>query len=105
MYIIGELIFWKKNVNSLNIKLLSEYKVPSVIMYSDASTYAATAYSCQLDKVVFHKMWSDTEKTKSSTWRELKAIESCVNTCKTELTSRNVKWFTDNQNCTNSSMR
>ncbi|CAC5368319.1 unnamed protein product [Mytilus coruscus] len=98
--IIGELMFWRKNVHSLNFKHLSEYKIPSVIMYSDASNFAAGAYSaCQLDNTVFHKMWTDMEKKQNSTWGELKAIESCLDTLKTKLESKIVKWFTDNQNC------
>ncbi|CAC5370037.1 unnamed protein product [Mytilus coruscus] len=69
-------------------------------MYSDASNFAAGAYSaCQLDNTVFHKMWTDMEKKQSSTRRELKAIESCLDTLKTKLESKIVKWFTDNQNC------
>ncbi|VDI72882.1 Hypothetical predicted protein [Mytilus galloprovincialis] len=44
-------------------------------------------------------MWTDMEKKQSSTWRELKAIESCLDTLKTKLESKIVKWFTDNQNC------
>jgi hypothetical protein len=38
-----------------------EYKVPSVIVYSDASDYACGAFSYQLDNRIFHKMWTDDE--------------------------------------------
>ncbi|CAC5404855.1 unnamed protein product [Mytilus coruscus] len=57
-----------------------EYKVPSIIVYSDASSFACGAYSCQLDNQIFHKMWTGGEKELSSTSRELKAIELCIDT-------------------------
>lgn len=42
--VIEELSFWKNEVNRLNLKVLSEYKIPSVIFYSDASSYACGAF-------------------------------------------------------------
>ena len=97
--VIGELLFWKDQVYNLNMKCLSEYKVPTVVMYSDASSFACGAFSCEIDDHIFHKMWTGGEKEMSSTWRELYAIESCLRTFQNMLVGKVVKWFTDSQNC------
>ena len=97
--VIGELQFWKHEISALNLKCFSEYKVPSIIVYSDASSFACGAYSCQLDNQIFHKMWTGGEKELSSTWRELKAIELCIDTFQGQLSGKVLKWFTDSQNC------
>jgi hypothetical protein len=83
--LISELNFWKQNVHSLNGKCLSEYKVSSNIAYSDASDYACGAFSCQLDNIIFQKMWTDEEKCNSSTWREHTAVQSCLKAFKKRL--------------------
>ena len=97
--VISKLNFWKQHVHSLNRKCLSEYKVPSVIVYSDASDYACDAFSCQLDNSIFHKMWTDEKKCNSSTWRELKAVQSCLEESNKQLFGKSVKWYTDSKNC------
>ena len=48
---------------------------------------------------IFNKMWSEKEKSKSSTWREMKAIEQALITFKEVNKYKNIKWYTDNQNC------
>jgi hypothetical protein len=97
--VISELNFWKQNVHSLNCKCLSEYKVPCVIVYSDVSDYACGAFSCQLDNSIFHKMWTDEKQCISSTWRELKAVQSCLEAFKKQFFGKSVKWYTDSKNC------
>ena len=44
-------------------------------------------------------MWTGDEKDRSSTWRELYAIESCLDTFQNQLKGKVVKWFTDSLNC------
>jgi hypothetical protein len=46
-----------------------------------------------------HKMWSENEKSKSSTWKEMKAIAQALITFKEVYKYKNIKWYTDNQNC------
>ena len=75
--------------------MCTEYKVPSVILYSDASDYACGAFSCQLDNSIFHKMWTNEEKCNSSSWRELKAVQSCLEAFKKRLFGKSVKWYAD----------
>ena len=43
------------------------------------------------------KMWTQDEKSRSSTWRELSAIEFSLLSCLPILSSSHIKWYTDNQ--------
>lgn len=97
--IFNELIFWSNNINSLNTKRLDSYSKSSVIVFSDASSVACGAYTVELDKKVVHQMWDTTEACKSSTWREMKAIEQALKAFQHCLKGKTVKWLTDNQNC------
>jgi tRNA(Arg) A34 adenosine deaminase TadA len=71
----------------------------SVIIFSDASSVACGAYAVELDKKVIHQMWDNTEACKSSTWREMKAIEQALKALQNCLKGKTVKWLTDDQNC------
>ncbi|CAG2232062.1 unnamed protein product [Mytilus edulis] len=70
---IQEILFWKQNIHCLKpVPLLrnnSEFNV-----FTDASDIGAGCYLQDTDYVA-HRQWSVTEATKSSTWREMKAIE------------------------------
>ena len=46
---------------------------PLVLVYSDASKFACSAY-IMLNKAIAHRMWAEHEVSKSSTSRKIKAI-------------------------------
>ena len=46
---------------------------------------------------ICHCMWSQQEATKSSTWRELKAIHFALMSFKSLVKDKSVKWHSDNQ--------
>ena len=92
-----ELKFWLDNVSRLNIKLLFSYETPKVVSHSDASSLACGAIMSSCDHVVAHRMWSQEEREKSSTWRELNAIHFSLEFFLPMLKGRSVHWFTDNQ--------
>ena len=70
-FINTELIFWFKNLRALNKKFLAEYRLPKILVYSDASNIASGAFcTVGVDEYVFHQMWSSQEMNTSSTWRE-----------------------------------
>ena len=48
---------------------------------------------------IFIRCGQKNEKSKSSTWREMKAIEQALITFKEVYKYKNIKWYTDNQNC------
>lgn len=74
------------------------YKTPSEILFSDASEFADAGYSIEQDTKIVHYMLSDWEKSKSSTWRELKAICVAIESICNDLSGRLVKVYIDNQN-------
>lgn len=94
-----ELEFWKNNVEKMNSKFLSPYSPSQTLVYSDASDVACGAYTVEIGSKVFHKMWNPVEKSCSSTWREMRAIELSLQSFSSSLTEKSLKWFTDNQNC------
>lgn len=97
--IVSEIIFWKRYLRSYNCKYLHNTSKKNVVIYSDASDIAAAAYTVEVNEKVFHCMWDKDEKNKSSTWRELKAIELSLQSFCQCFRGRAVKWLTDNQNC------
>ena len=93
-----ELLFWHNNITVLNSKeICDDNIIPSVIVYSDASANACGAILNVHDKV-FHTNWSDDERTKSSTWRELQTVYLAIQAFTVDLYNRTIAWFTDNQN-------
>ena len=96
---IRELRFWRDNARHLNSKQLwSENPIPSKVVYSDASSAACGAV-LEVDgvKKISHCNWSEEEKSKSSTWRELKAVCLAIDAFRSDLSNRTIAWFTDNQ--------
>lgn len=96
---IRELRFWLQNVRNYNIRKLADTGPECIIVYSDASNVAAAACTVGVDESKFHLMWNEQEAQKSSTWREMRAIEQALFSFKNNLSCKSVKWFTDNQNC------
>lgn len=95
----SELCFWQSNINAINCKRLGTYDKSSVIIYSDASNVAAAACTVEIDRKIFHKMWTTDEALESSTWRELKAIELALRSFQHVFSGKSLNWYTDNQNC------
>ncbi|VDI70689.1 Hypothetical predicted protein [Mytilus galloprovincialis] len=93
---IQEIMFWKQNIHCLKpVSLLrnnSEFNV-----FTDASDIGAGGYLQGTDYIA-HRQWSVTEATKSSTWREIKAIELTLDSFAKVLEHSSVTFFTDNQN-------
>ena len=98
---ISEIVFWRRNVHSLNGKVYWGAKsLPARISFSDASNAACGAF-VQLQSntdLVFHQNWSIDECAKSSTWRELKAVCLALEAFHSHLAGSNVVWYSDNQN-------
>jgi len=97
--VISELEFWHKNLDCLNKKnLFSSFKVQKLFSFSDASSVACGGFILRDSETnIAQKNWSETEQSKSSTWRELTAIEFCLKSFSHFLKSKTVFWNTDNQ--------
>ena len=94
---IAEMFFWKNNIRMLNRRRLVEQDLPQKLVYSDASNVALGAYVVHTDNAVAHKMWSGSEATKSSTWREIKAVSVGLSAFGEILKNKVVKWHSDSQ--------
>jgi hypothetical protein len=97
--VIGELDFWSNNLDKFNYRNFFPTKQVSVSVYSDASDVACASFSPSYPECIAHKQWSDQEKTKSSTWRELKCIEWGLISLSKFFVNKHVQWFTDSKNC------
>ena len=96
-YCKREIYFWRDNLKNLNEKNCFLYNKPSSFAYSDASDTGCGSQITMNETILCHKMWLPHEKAKSSTWRELAAIEFAIQSFKDVLKASHVKWSTDNQ--------
>ena len=96
-YCINEVEFWKDNIIQGNVRYCFSGTTPNCFVYSDASSTGCGAHMTLNHEYVCHTMWSENERMKSSTWRELYAIEFALRSFCGELKNSRVKWFTDNR--------
>ncbi len=95
-----EINFWLENVRKLSgIRAISlSRKPPETLGFSDASSVAGASYIMHSADKVSHKMWTEEEKCKSSTYRELAAMLHGLECFADSLKGKSVQWGTDNQN-------
>ena len=67
--------FWKDTIIQGNVRYCFSGTTPNCFVYSDASSTGCGAHMTLNHEYVCHTMWSENERMKSSTWRELYAIE------------------------------
>lgn len=94
---LEELDFWLNNISTLNSAKVGPKPSASRIVYSDASSTGYGGYVVDVSDEISHGQWRDDESSKSSTWRELKAVEMVMYSFEKKLSGHRVKWFTDNQ--------
>ena len=94
-----KLNFWLNNVKKYNVRYLTAYAPVETLVYSDASNTAAGAYVVNSKNSVFRSVWSHGEMTKSSTFREIRAIHLALLAYENMLQGKSVKWFSDSQSC------
>ena len=68
------------------------------MVYSDASDVGYGGFSVQHGCHIAHGSWSECERTRSSTWRELRAIRMVLESLVPKLKNQRIRWFSDNQN-------
>ena len=72
---IGEIVYWKNNFKSLNVRKLNEHTVPTVTVASDASSSGLGAHTrVGSREFIVQKNFSPEESGTSSTHREVYAI-------------------------------
>ena len=96
-YCIEELYFWRNNLNSIKVRDFFLFNKPQRFAYSDASATGCGSVITLNEDCVCHKLWEPSECSKSSTWRELAAIDFSLESFAPILEGSLVKWFTDSQ--------
>lgn len=69
-----ELKFWHQNLVGLHGRSIWYQPSTARVVYSDASDVAFGGYVVGLGSCVAHGQWSQSESERSSTWRELQAV-------------------------------
>jgi len=92
---IRELMFWKLNISNLKPVFLLE-KESTYDIFTDASE--AQRVFIKNSHLVMFKTWLKLEAGKSSTQREIKAVELCLLSFKDVLKGSSVTCYTDSQN-------
>jgi len=96
-YCIDELKFWRTNLNSLKVRNCFLTHKPQRFVYSDASATGCGSVITLNEDYICHRLWEPSECSKSSTWRELVAIDFSLESFAPILEGSLVKWFTDSQ--------
>ena len=97
IYCIKEIMFWKKNICTMNARDCFLGREPKRFVYSDACETGCGATVTLNDDHVCHKLWDETERSQSSIWRELAAIRFALEAFTELLHHSRVKWYTDNR--------
>lgn len=95
-----ELVFWQSCMDGFNGQKLWKSASSLRVVYSDASGTGFGGYTIEHGCHIAHGQWNESERKKSSTWRELAAVARVLEAVSDMLTNHRVKWFTDNQNVT-----
>ena len=94
---ITEIVYWKNNFGSLNVRKLQQHTVPTVTVASDASSSGLGAHTQAGSKeVIIHKNFSPYECSTSSTYREVYAILYALSALKSIHKGETILWYTDN---------
>ena len=93
-----ELQFWHKCIIDFNGQNI--WRSPSAVrvIYSDASDTGFGGYMVEHGPQIANGQWSAWESQQSSTWRELRAVSSVLQSFASSLADERIRWFTDNQN-------
>ena len=79
------------------LKLLCSSTIPFCLAIRTLATFVACGAFVVGTNEVSHRMWTACEAVKSSTWRELKAIQFALSAFKDSVRGKCVKWHSDSQ--------
>ena len=96
--LVEELRFWLTNLTYLNgYNIRPKVSCQPLTIFTDASGVAYGGYSATISGLKIHGHWSVEEGRKSSTFRELLAIQLVLDAAKSRLSHTKVKMFSDSQ--------
>ncbi len=94
---LSEIQFWVRNISDINSCMIGPKPSATRMVYSDASCTGYGGYTVGIAEDIAQGQWTVDEVSKSSTWREMKAIDQVMKSLVGNLSNQRVKWFTDNQ--------
>ena len=89
--------FWYQEIEKFNGHNIWIGPSAVRVVFTDASDSGYAGYTVQHGPHIAQGMWPE-ESTRSSTWRELRAVRVVLDALATKLANERVRWFTDNQN-------
>ena len=92
-----ELQFWCKCFPDFNGQNICRSPSAVRVIYSDASDTGFGGYMVEHGPQIAHGQWPAWEAQQSSTWRELKAVSTVLQSFASSLSDERIRWFTDNQ--------
>jgi hypothetical protein len=93
-----ELRFWHANIgNTKRMPLEKPITKIAHIIFSDASATGCGAFIQHCEGTELVNYWTNEERLKSSTWRELRAVELFLKEKLSVLQGKCIKWYTDNK--------
>ena len=93
-----ELSFWQIQISCINGQGIWHSPSAVRVVYSDASDTGYRGFTVEHGCYAARGDWSPEEKTKSSTWRELRAVRMLLESLIPKLKNERICWFSDNQN-------
>ena len=94
----SEIQFWQTEIQSFNGQNIWVGTSALRVVYTDASDTGYAGYTVQHGCHVAQGPWLPEESTKSSTWREIRAVRLVLEALESKLVNERIRWFTDNQN-------
>ena len=93
----GEIDYWLRNIDALNVKSIDRKEPPKLlnIIASDASDSGCGALLN--DSCISARLFSETEKVRHSTYRELVAVSLALKSFRDKIRYSTVKVLVDNQ--------
>ena len=93
-----ELQFWLNQLEHINGREIWHSPSALRVVYSDASATGYGGFTVEHGCHRAHGAGSEEQTTKSSTWRELRAVKMVLESLVPKLTNQRIRWFSDNQN-------
>ena len=95
---LAEIKFWCSEITRFNGQNIWPSPSALRVVYTDASDSGYAGYTVEHGCHIAHGQWLPEEASRSSTWRELRAVRSVLEALVTKLRNQRVRWLTDNQN-------
>ena len=93
-----ELEFWMSGLEKFKSQPIWHSPSAVRVVYSDASDSGYGGYIVEHGPYAAQGQWTPEQASRSSTWRELRAVVMVLDSLGHRLSNSRVRWFTDNQN-------